>query len=101
MKKKSFALQAKKSGESKEKENRIKELAGIIQEAGYQVRREQLKRGLDWKVMSGACRVGSDKLIFVDRRSPLEEQIAFLSAQVVNLGYALPSEVTSSAEHSQ
>ena len=76
VKKSKHALSAK----DLEKENKIRELASQLEQAGYKVRREKLKQGPGWKTMSGSCRVQSDKLIFVDRKNPLDDQILFLKS---------------------
>lgn len=64
-----------------EKENRIKELCASLRAAGVVVRREELKRGHGWRAVSGNCRLKHEPIVFVDRRSSLEEQIAFLESQ--------------------
>lgn len=64
-----------------EKENRIKELCLNLRAAGVVVRREELKRGHGWRAVSGNCRLNQEPIVFVDRRSSLEEQLAFLESQ--------------------
>ena len=64
-----------------EKENRIKELCVQLRAAGVVVRREELKRGHGWRAVSGNCRLKHEPVVFVDRRSSLEEQLAFLESQ--------------------
>ena len=64
-----------------EKENRIKELCVSLRAAGVVVRREELKRGHGWRAVSGNCRLKQEPIVFVDRRSSLEEQLAFLESQ--------------------
>lgn len=56
----------------------LKHLSERLEKAGYCVRREQLKQGFGWKTVSGMCRLNSDRLILVDRKLPIEEQIVFL-----------------------
>ena len=63
-----------------EKESQIKLLAGQLEKAGYIVRREKLKQGHGWKTMSGACRLDSERLIFVDRKNTLDDQLLFLQS---------------------
>lgn len=70
------------------KEGVFKELANLLQTAGYQVRREALKRGPGWKVMSGSCRVDGNRIIFVDRRLSQDEQISFLRGKAQGMGLA-------------
>ena len=56
-----------------------------LEEAGFQVRREQLKRGPGWKVLSGSCVAKGERLLFVDRRMSQDEQIAFLRYRLQTL----------------
>ncbi len=67
---------------------RYKELVGKLEELGYVVRREELKRGHCWKVLSGVCRSLAQKFIFVDSRLKPDEQVAFLSAKLVDIQLA-------------
>ena len=63
---------------SPEKEREIKALISIFAHFSFQVRREELKRGLGWRVQSGVCKIEEGSFIFVERRSSQEDQIAFL-----------------------
>lgn len=76
----------------KEKENLLKELASILNSSGFRVRRERLKQGHGWRAVSGACRVLQDKLIFIDRRLPHDEQIEFLVDRIAENRIQVPSE---------
>lgn len=67
------------------KDNLIQELSRLLVEAGYVVRREELKRGLGWKASSGSCRAFQQKLIFVDRRLSQDDQISFLQSTLSQL----------------
>ena len=78
------------------KESIIKELASLVESNGYTLRREQLKQGAGWKVMSGSCRFNNNKLIFVDRRLSQSDQISFLVNKCIALGFASKSEALSS-----
>ena len=69
-----------------EKERVFRLLVDILTASDYVVRREKLKQGLGWKAISGACQLESDKLIFVDRRMPQDDQIDFLVSKVQSLG---------------
>lgn len=64
------------------KEARITALVAELVSRGQTVRREELKRGLGWRALSGACRVFGKDTIFVDRRLGVDEQIAFLEARL-------------------
>ena len=65
-------------GQFKDKERIFKGLTQLFACNGFKVRREELKRGPGWAVSSGCCRKMEEKLVFVDRRTPLDDQIAFL-----------------------
>jgi hypothetical protein len=67
------------------KENILRELSRVLLDAGYIVRRETLKRGHGWRVMSGECRSQSEDFIFVDRRMSQDDQISFLLGRMRNL----------------
>lgn len=71
------------------KECLFKELSGVFKEAGVLVRREKLKTGPGWKVISGACRVENQSMVFVDPRLPQDDQILFLRARAQELGVKL------------
>ncbi len=64
---------------------RYKELVGKLDGLGFVVRREELKRGHCWKVLSGVCRSLTQKFIFVDSRLNPDEQVAFLSAKLTDI----------------
>lgn len=64
---------------------RYKELVGKLEGLGYVVRREELKRGHCWRVLSGMCRSLTQRFIFVDSRLNPEEQVAFLSAKMADI----------------
>lgn len=64
------------------KERVINALAQEFQAHGFQVRRERLKMGHGWKVVSGSCRAGADRIVFIDRRLSQDEQVAFLWSAV-------------------
>lgn len=76
---------AKKTFDSK-KEANIRGLISEIEALGVQVRREELKRGLGFRVMSGRCRAFDKSMIFLDRRLSQDEQIDFLKTQAASLG---------------
>ena len=72
-----------------EKDAIFRDLSLELSRAGYQVRREKLKRGHGWKVVSGSCRALENNLIFVDQRLTQDEQIQFLRSKISELGLAL------------
>ena len=65
--------------------SRFKELVLQLEQLGFVTRREELKRGHCWKVLSGACRSLTQKFIFVDSRLSPDEQVSFLSAKVIEI----------------
>lgn len=88
---------AKRENYSPEKEKDIKGLIGIFSHFGFHVRREELKRGLGWRVQSGVCKVEKNSFIFLERRSSQEDQIAFLIRNIQELiKHKIPDELLSS-----
>jgi len=77
---------------TKEQDARYKELVVELEGKGFQVRREELKRGHCWKVISGACRSLTQQLIFVDSRLAPQEQLTFLEGQLVEVATPEPTE---------
>jgi hypothetical protein len=69
---------------SKEQETRYKELFAQLETMGFVVRREELKRGHCWKVLSGSCRSLTQNLVFLDSRLSPDDQIAFLQAKIAD-----------------
>ena len=70
-----------------QKDSIFKQLAELLIAQGYSVRREELKQGHGWKVASGSCRLNRQKLIFVDRKLPQDEQITFLIQRITAAGF--------------
>ncbi len=71
------------------KETVFKELCSKFESAGLTVRREKLKQGPGWKVVSGACRANNQRLVFVDPRLTQDDQILFLRSRAKALGLNL------------
>ena len=67
------------------KELLVKSLSTLIERAGVQVRREELKRGHGWKATSGFCHHNTNPVLFLDRLLPQDEQISFLLDQIEEL----------------
>jgi hypothetical protein len=82
----------KKAAWDHQKDSIFKELSAIMTGLGYEVRREELKQGHGWKVMSGSCRFEDQRLIFVDKKLPQDEQIGFLIGKILALNTELPQE---------
>ena len=75
---------------SKEQEHRYKELLVQLESKGFTVRREELKRGHCWKVVSGSCRSFSHHYVFVDSRLAPQDQISFLESTLAEVEDGLP-----------
>ncbi|MBN8548416.1 MAG: hypothetical protein J0M12_03755 [Deltaproteobacteria bacterium] len=74
------------------KEKLFKELSEQLAQRGFTVRREKLKQGYGWKVVSGACQALGQRLIFVDQRMTQDDQISFLQARLLTLDSAPATE---------
>ena len=75
------------------KEKVFAQLSKILGLSRVIVRREKLKQGTGWRVVSGSClRNGDENLIFVDSRLAQDEQISFLATQISELGIQVPAE---------
>ncbi len=77
-----------------EKEKLFRELSEQLAQRGYTVRREKLKQGFGWKVVSGACQALGQRMVFVDQRLSQDDQISFLRSRLL----AVESSEAQSAE---
>lgn len=66
------------------KSDKLKSLVQALEEVGFVVRREELKRGHGWKAVSGVCTAKNSRFVFVDSRLSPDEQIAFLQGRITN-----------------
>lgn len=64
-------------------EQSVKALSRILAKRGLAVRREKLTRGTAFRATSGACGLDGKQLLFIDKRLPVDQQLAVL------LDYAL------------
>lgn len=70
---------SKKSQEAERSlERQIKSLVSQLAERGVSVRRELLARGAAFRVKSGQCYLAGEKLLFVDKRLPPDQQLNLL-----------------------
>ncbi len=92
MKRKSLKKVVRKSTWDPQKDSIFKELSGLLLSAGISVRREDLKQGHGWRVMSGSCRVEGTPYIFVDKKLSQDDQITFLAQKIVANGVTVPGE---------
>ncbi len=58
----------------------LQELKSVAQALGFEVREEELLREVGYRPRSGVCRVGSTRVILLDRRASGEERIDALCA---------------------
>ena len=88
-----MAAKSKKNQSSwdPKKESIFKTLSDILSSYGFKVRREALKSGAGWRVISGICEFSSENVIFVDKRLSQEDQIDFLVGKFSELNVK-PSE---------
>jgi hypothetical protein len=70
---------------TKDQDAKYKEMVAQLEQLGFTVRREELKRGHCWKVVSGSCRSLTQRFIFVDSRLAPQEQLSFLEATVLDV----------------
>ncbi len=77
---------------SKEQDLRYKDLIIQLEAKGFEVRREELKRGHCWKVISGSCRSLANHYVFVDSRLAPQDQIAFLEATLADVQDGQPDD---------
>jgi hypothetical protein len=75
---------------SKEQDQRYRELLVQLEARGFIVRREELKRGHCWKVVSGSCRSFSHHYVFVDSRLAPQDQISFLESTLADIEDSAP-----------
>jgi len=78
------------------KDKVFKALASLLEVKGFKVRREELKAGPGWRASSGSCRAKTDKLIFVERRLPQDEQLNFLTSTALDCKVVFLAEELSS-----
>lgn len=77
------------------KERTLRTIVEVLQRLQVTVRREELKRGPGWRVMSGGCRLEGREVLFVDRRVTLDEQIEVVLERLRALSNQLSEEMLS------
>ena len=83
---------ANKKNNPRQNTLQVKSIASVFKNYGYSVRRENLSRGHSFKVKSGGCLLAGEKLIFVDKRLPFDNQISLLVDYVKELNLNLSEE---------
>lgn len=68
----------KKTQKEREEDQQIKQLASLFEKRGIKVRREKLSRGQSFRVKSGDCVYTEEKVLFLDKRLPSDQQINVL-----------------------
>ena len=66
-------------------DSNIRKLQKIVQKNGIEVRRENLTRGLAFKVKSGVCQFSGKPLLFIDKRLSNEQQASVLVDYLLDL----------------
>lgn len=79
------------------KENIFKELSQLFGEQGYIIRREKLKTGPGWRVLSGECMHEGEKCIFVDSIMSQDDQIEFLLSKADEVKIQIPETIKNSS----
>jgi hypothetical protein len=82
---------------TKEQDVKYKDMVSQLEQLGFTVRREELKRGHCWKVVSGSCRSLTQRFIFVDSRLAPQEQLAFLEATILDVKAGSDSPISEAA----
>jgi len=82
---------------TKDQDLRYKEMVAQLEQLGFTVRREELKRGHCWKVVSGSCRSLSQRFIFVDSRLAPQDQLSFLEAKILDVKAEMDTPVSEAA----
>jgi hypothetical protein len=81
--KKKTTSKSKRPARDGKKEVVFRTLCSLMEEkAGVRVRREKLKQGHGWQAISGACRLATNTLLFVDSKLSQDEQIEFLLSKI-------------------
>ncbi|OVE80151.1 hypothetical protein BVY02_01270 [bacterium J17] len=78
-----------KTKKEKQSEISVRRLVKALRNRGLEVRREPLSRGSNFRVKSGNCLLAGEKIVFVDRRLPAEQQISLLIDYVIDLDIEL------------
>ena len=75
----------KKRKKISQEDESIKKLSLMIEAQGYSIRREKLSRGPSFRVKSGGCFYSGDKVIFIDKNLPEDQQITMLLNFILDL----------------
>ena len=92
MEKKKTSKKAPLAAKDQKKEMYLRCLGLLLESHGIKVRREHLKRGHGWKVVSGVCSVEGERLLFVDRGMSQDEQLDFVLSRISAMGICPTSE---------
>ena len=75
------------------KERLFREIAAVYLKQGVTIRREKLKQGHGWKVLSGSCRAQEKEFLFVDSRLGIDDQLVFLLSSAERYEIEIPEEL--------
>src|SRR5262245_15614802 len=78
--------------QEKRDEQIIRRLQKVFRNHGIIVRRENLSRGPSFRVRSGDCLFTGERLVFIDRRLPADQQLSTLIDYIVSSDLKLSEE---------
>ncbi len=85
----------RRDDQDRQAEGAMKVLGGAFARAGITVRREKLSCGSAYRAKSGRCLVGTEQVLFVDRRLAPDQQLAVVVDYLLQLGVNItPDEQT-------
>lgn len=76
----------------RECEQKIRKIINESSSSDILVRREKLTRGSSFRVKSGKCQLTGKKLIFIDKRLPIEQQLSMLEEELGNVAVSCISQ---------
>jgi len=76
----------------KDEMQELKILCNVLKSNGITVRRENLVRGSAYKVKSGDCLLKEDKILFLDKRLPADQQLGLLVDYIIENKFQIKPE---------
>ena len=90
-----MAANHSRSKEDQECENQIRLLVKTLKGLNHEVRREKLARGDSFRVKSGTCQFSGRRLLFIDSRLPLKQQITVIIDYILDHEVMLDEQIIS------
>ncbi|MCC6933759.1 MAG: hypothetical protein IT292_11010 [Deltaproteobacteria bacterium] len=88
-------MQQARTKDEQECEKQIRLLVKTLKDLNHEVRREKLARGDSFRVKSGTCQFSGRRLLFIDSRLPLKQQITVMLDYIIDHEIALSADVLS------